>query len=428
MYELCDLITSENQWLAAKKTLKQKHCLKKEYNVFKSELLFNMDIIKDEITSKTYEHRGYNRFIVDEGKKRVIDAPSIRDKYVHHLINNLYLKYFKKLFIEDSYACIPERGNYYAVLKIQEYLNKSLKEPETWIVSIDISKFFSSVDLNILYFEILPKYIKDPDILYILKVIIFSYTKGGLPLGNLTSQLLANVYLNDLDWYIKRTLNIKHYVRYADDLTIFVNSKDQAQFVFDKIDYFVRNKLNMRLHPRKSSVIRFKEEYKSLGFLYTRKGVRIASDKYNSIQKRFAQDDRFGKISNGTKSAFSHIKIAINFKNIDSLEHLIIGNRLLVIPRGTLFRDKLINNFTSEGTHQVLARTNENIYIWVENRTINRCKYIDELEKGNYWFDYNYKHLIILLGGEKLANAWILTNPKYKDKIKLVPKDIIDFI
>jgi hypothetical protein len=121
---------------------------------------------------------------------------------------------------------------------------------QCWILKCDIRKFFASVDQNILI-EILQKHISDQDIINLLKEIIFSFKYDGLPLGNLTSQLFANIYLNEFDQFAKHKLKAKYYIRYCDDFVIFSQDKNYLESLIPIISNFLQNKLKLTLHPDK---------------------------------------------------------------------------------------------------------------------------------------------------------------------------------
>ena len=119
-----------------------------------------------------------------------------------------------------------------------------------WILKCDIRKFFASIDQNVLT-SILEEYIADENIINLLKEIIFSFKPSGLPLGNLTSQLFSNVYMNKFDQFVKHKLKVKYYIRYADDFVILSESKDYLEDIVSEIQKFLRNELKLTLHPDK---------------------------------------------------------------------------------------------------------------------------------------------------------------------------------
>jgi retron-type reverse transcriptase len=133
----------------------------------------------------------------------------------------------------------------------------------------DIRKFFASVDHDIL-FRLLKKKIQDERVLNLLAHVIASFHMEhgkGIPLGNLTSQLFANIYLHELDWYVKQTLGVQHYIRYCDDFVIVCASRSRAFHLAKQIDIFLKNQLQMELHPNKVSVKTWRQGIDFLGYV-----------------------------------------------------------------------------------------------------------------------------------------------------------------
>jgi retron-type reverse transcriptase len=176
------------------------------------------------LKNKSYKHGEYYEFLVSDSKKRIIRAAPFKDRIVHHSLCNIIEPIFDKLFIFDSYACRKGKGLHKAITRFKEFLRTiKLKNglenyDNIYCLKGDIVKYFDSVDKEVL-FELIKRRIQDKDALKIIKTILDSYIKG-LPIGNLTSQLFANIYLHELDFYIKNTLKCKYYIRYMDDFII----------------------------------------------------------------------------------------------------------------------------------------------------------------------------------------------------------------
>lgn len=231
---------------------KGKNC-KKEVLLFKLNLETNIvDLIK-EIKEKRYRIGRYHEFVIHYPKERIIKAPSYKDRIVHQWYVHEFIKpYVLPRFITDSYACIENRGNHKAVLKLQKYMRiMKRKYNNYYVLKCDVKKFFYNIDKEIL-FEILKKDISDDDLLNFTKVLIFSEdnSKVGIPIGNYTSQFFANIYLNELDHYIKEKINVKYYIRYMDDFILLFPSKEEASYVFNLIREFLNKKLNLELNRK----------------------------------------------------------------------------------------------------------------------------------------------------------------------------------
>ncbi len=156
----------------------------------------------------------------------------------------------------DSYSCRKFKGTHRAIKRFRQFIYK-VSENNTktcWILKCDVRKFFASIDQNLLL-EIIGKYIQDKDINWLLSQIVtsFSSTKEGigLPLGNLTSQLLVNVYMSEFDYFMKHTLKTKYYIRYADDFVILSQDKKWLESILPEIRIFLLEKLKLTLHPDK---------------------------------------------------------------------------------------------------------------------------------------------------------------------------------
>lgn len=187
---------------------------------FEKDLTQNLSQLHREITVGIYLPRPYHRFIVFEPKERMIKAPAFRDCVVQHAIYKVIYPIFDKVFIRQSFACRKGKGTHKASEYVQNCMRKC--DPEDYIVQMDIRKFFASIDHKVLKFQVERK-IKDKKLIDIMMLFV-KHNDIGIPIGNLLSQIYANIYLNDLDHYCKRKLKIKYYARYVDDF-VFVGIK-----------------------------------------------------------------------------------------------------------------------------------------------------------------------------------------------------------
>jgi len=215
----------------------------------------NLLQLRDELESKEYVHGEYRHFTVHDSKKRQIMSAPFKDRVMHHALCNIIDPIFDKGFIYDSYACRCEKGTHRAVKRLKKFLRCS-EYRHTYILKCDISKYFDSINHKIL-FRLIKKRINNKDVLTLLSTIINSAnteTGVGIPIGNLTSQLFANIYLNELDQFIKHKLRVKHYIRYMDDFVILDVDKKRLAEYRSTIGNFVREKLALTLHPYKSTI------------------------------------------------------------------------------------------------------------------------------------------------------------------------------
>lgn len=250
-----DIISVENILEAWREFLRGKRN-KPDVQEFSLRLMDNIFELHYELVNHTYKHGGYQQFRINDPKPRIIHKASVRDRLLHHAVyRNLY-PFFDRTFIADSFSCRNNKGVHRAVKRFQKfgYIVSKNNTKQCWILKCDIKKFFASVDQNILV-KILNDRILDKNIVILLKEIMFSFNSGkektGLPLGNLTSQLFANIYLNELDQFVKHKLKIKCYIRYADDFVIFSESKQHLENAIPVVKEFLRNRLKLILHPNK---------------------------------------------------------------------------------------------------------------------------------------------------------------------------------
>lgn len=240
----------------------------------------NPFVILDVVKNGEYHPSKYWLFWVTDPKKRLILALPYVDRIIHQWFVEEFIKpYYIPRFIADSYACIPKRGTHAAVDKIQQYMRRmnQITGGHYYILKMDISKFFNSIDLQVLY-NILRKVIANHKLLDLTSTILFEDGEhDGLPIGNYVSQYFANIYLNELDQYCKHSLGIKYYVRYMDDFIALAPDKATARRWFSNIEESVHDKLNLRLN-RKSC---YYPGSQGMDFV----GYRIHND-YRLIRKR----------------------------------------------------------------------------------------------------------------------------------------------
>lgn len=224
---------------------------KKDVQEFERNLMRNIFSLHHSLQNKIYTHGGYTAFQVNDPKPRDIHKASVRDRVVHHLVYRAFYPYFDTKFIHDSYSCRKNKGTHKAILRFESFARKVSHNntKQCFVLKCDIRKFFASIDHAILK-DILKKYIQDTDVLNLLDTVIDSFLQG-LPLGNLTSQLLVNIYMNEFDQFVKHKLKVKYYIRYADDFVLFSNNKEDLQVLVRCIELILQNKLKLDLHPNK---------------------------------------------------------------------------------------------------------------------------------------------------------------------------------
>ena len=248
---------------------------RKDVLAFTAELESNLINICNHLQWETYEMGSYHPFYVHEPKLRLVMSLQFPDRIVQWDIYDKLYPFYDKLMIADSYACRRGKGSHKAADRLQYWLRKVSRKPEKWYyLKLDISKYFYRVDHAALE-EILSRRIKDERLMKLLHKIInsedtrFGLPAGlspdecsddmwlwdvGMPIGNLTSQLFANIYLNELDQFCKHELHIRYYVRYMDDVIILFNDKRVLGEWKDQIEAFLKD--NLRLDLNKKTAIR----------------------------------------------------------------------------------------------------------------------------------------------------------------------------
>ena len=312
-------------------TLMQAHIQSKKGKGYRKEIiLFNLKQeeyimwLYEQLKLCKYKHGEYITFYITEPKLRKIEKTKYIDRIVHRWYVNSFIEpYFVPQFINTSYACLKGRGMHKACLDVQKTM-KHCKNiwGEYYILKMDIKKYFENIQKDILY-EILKRKIKDKKILWLTKEIIYSNKgKTGLPIGNYTSQMYANIYLNELDQYVKHNLKCKYYFRYMDDGIILLKTKKKAKEILEAVQKFLKEKLKLELN-QKTQIFKNKQGVNFCGYKINEyrlkirdKGKRRLKKKIKSLKEKVAK----GEITSKEAKLYlaghlGYIKIA-NVKNL----------------------------------------------------------------------------------------------------------------
>jgi retron-type reverse transcriptase len=287
-----------NLMLAAKKAQKGKR-FRGNVLAFNDRLEMELEQLQRELCSKTYCPGEYRTFEIKEPKTRMISAAPYRDRVVHHTLCNIIVPIFERTFIRDSYANRAGFGTHRALRRFTGFLRSS-----RYVLQCDIQKYFPSIDHEILKQEIRRK-IRCRDTLWLIDTIIDhsnpqepvrQYFPGddlltpfqrrrGLPIGNLTSQFFANIYLNRFDHFIKEELRASKYVRYVDDFVLFADDRAWLQLARQQIEeYLVR--LRLKIHPVKSQIFTPSQGANFLGFRVFPDRIRVRSENLRRARRR----------------------------------------------------------------------------------------------------------------------------------------------
>ncbi len=245
-----DIIAIENLIMAWKEFVRGKK-QKPDVQIFASELLHNILDLHQDLLNHTYQHGPYQAFKINDPKPRDIHKASVRDRLLHHAIYRVLYPFFDRTFIADSFSCRVGKGTHKALDRFRAFAYQVSKNHTrtAWVLKCDIRKFFANIHLSILQKTAI-KHITDPDVLWLLDRVIESH-HPGLPLGNLTSQLLVNIYMNEFDQFVKHQLEARHYIRYADDFIIMSPERSYLIVLVQCIRSFLNENLKLELHPNK---------------------------------------------------------------------------------------------------------------------------------------------------------------------------------
>ena len=347
---------------------------------FENNYVSNMIYIKQILEERNYKPGRYNIFLIKEPKLRIIMSQNIIDKIINHVVSQYFLiNIFESTLIEENVATRKNKGTKYGIFLLKKYLNE-VKDKNFYVLKFDISKYFFNLDHKIIK-ELLVHKIKDKEALKILYDIVDStdscyvnerinslkekeiqrinnsnskdkerlikeikelpnYEVGkGLPIGNMSSQFLAILYLNELDHFIKSKLKIKYYIRYMDDGVIIHQSKEYLQYCLEEINKILeRYKLKLN---KKTKIYSCKEGFEFLGFRYIIKNNKVIMKVKNSTKKRFKCKIKvYNKLLKKDKlSEFDYNQVLASYKG-----HLSYGNtNNLVLSNGAIkFRAHMV--------------------------------------------------------------------------------------
>lgn len=236
----------------------------------------NLFALRRELGSKRYSHGSYSGFYIRDPKVRHIHKATVKDRVLHHAVFRVLNPIFEETFIGNSFSCRINKGTHKGVLAAETMLRAESRNYTVpcFALKCDVRKFFDSIDHEILL-AILRKRIADADTMWLLQQVIGSFDAGstslfdrhGLPIGNLTSQLFANVYMNEFDQFVKHEMKVKHYARYTDDFIIVSADKEYLEGLIGPLEKFLGERLKLSLHPKKISIRNVTQGIDFLGYV-----------------------------------------------------------------------------------------------------------------------------------------------------------------
>lgn len=429
------LCSFENLELAFKRARKGK-TLKPYVIEFEEKVEDNLRRLQTELLFQTYMPKPLETFILRDLKTRKISKSDFRDRIVHHAIFNVIEPLFDKRFIFDSFANRTGKGTLKAIQRFQFFAKKVSHNytRQTYVLKADIRHYFETVDHAILL-SILKKRVQDERVLWLIKVILKNYKTQepgkGMPLGNLTSQFFANVYLNELDQFVKHQLKALYYIRYVDDFVIVHPSCEQLEKYKIEIEHFLHETLKLQLHPDKSKVLRFTDGVTFLGHRIYPFYSRIAKKNIRRFERKLIRLHALykdqglprEKVVESFEGWLAHISHANTFKY---RQHMLRMFDQLFPVEQTINHLKLTN-------HQNLVRKTEEsslqfsvqktLYLYKKGRTVLQIAQERGIKVGTVWdhianlIEYNQLSVWKILPQEKVALILRFITSEH-DKIK----------
>jgi len=328
-------------------------------NALKFEINAEENILRleKELKSKTYRPSRSILFFVKKPKSREIFAADFRDRVVHHILVGYLEPILENIFIYDSYSCRKGKGTYRAVMRLQNFKRKVSKNGKvrSYYLQLDIKSFFINMDKEIL-FGLIRKRTRNENVLWLAEVIIFhdctknyilkdkmsafnelprektlfgKENRKGVPIGNLTSQFFANVYLNELDQFVKHRLRCRYYMRYADDFILLDNSRERLAGWMEEIRRFLESELKLKLNCRGTKLRPASDGIDFVGYVVRKDYILVRRRVINNMDRKLKYFEQYGLkgldnemlegLRNSVQSYLGHFKWANSYRLRENL-------------------------------------------------------------------------------------------------------------
>ena len=311
-----EIYSKKNLVLAWRKARKRK-TQRQDVLEFEKNVTSNLNQLQQELIEQIYFPKPLETFVVRDPKKRKISKADFRDRIIHHALCNVIEPIFDKTFIYDNCANRKGKGSLFALNQFDKYKRKvtSNLTSEAYCLKADIKHYFREIDRTTLL-EMIKRKIGCNQTIWLIKIILEGNSERdnlikGLPLGNLTSQFFAKVYLDKLDQFVKHNLKAKYYIRYVDDFVLLHSSKEQITKWKKEIGFFLKKELKLELHPDKSKIINLSHGVDFVGFrnfyhyrLLRKRNIRNIQGKIKNFKKGKIEGEKFKEIWQGW-SAYS---------------------------------------------------------------------------------------------------------------------------
>jgi retron-type reverse transcriptase len=297
----------------------------KAWEIFKSDKRSKPDVVEFEVNLEqnifelyrnlkngTYKHGPYKGFWIHDPKVRRIHKATVRDRVLHHAIFRALNPIFEPTFIPNSFSCRVGKGTHKGVEKVTEMIRTESRNNTRpcYALKCDVRKFFNSIDHTVLL-EILGQRIKDEKVMSLMSEVVGSFDavrtnlfdRKGVPIGNLTSQIFANVYMNEFDQFVKQELKVKHYARYTDDFILISSDKAHLEKLLPPMQDFLRTRLYLELHPKKVTLTTHHRGIDFLGYVILPEHIKMRSKTKKRIPSKLRE--RVELYKNGVISELS---------------------------------------------------------------------------------------------------------------------------
>ena len=400
-------------WQNAKKGKTKRRYVKR----FQRDLKENLTKLREELINQTYQPCALKTFTLRDPKTRKISKSAFRDRVVHWALCNLIVPFFEKSFIYDSHANRVGKGTLKAIERFDKFKKKVSKNNtrECYVLKADIKHYFEEIDHQTLV-EMIRRKIKDEKVIWLIeKILSINNRAKGMPLGNLTSQFFANLYLNESDVFVKHKLKAKYYIRYVDDFVILHESKERLEEWKKKINEFLQDKLKIELHPSKSHVLKLSNGINFLGFriFYYHKLIRKSNlknfqRKFNNLRILFDEEiisrEKSLEALEGWLAYCSHANTHKYRKHLirDFNKHFSHGNKLLVHNK-----KNYINYIKRVKESELLFSVQKTLFYYKKGLNIKEIAIKEGIKEATVW-----GHLINLIEHRQLSVWQVLPSDK----------------
>lgn len=282
---------------------------------FGLELERNLFDLYRDLKRGTYRHGPYTGFWIHDPKLRRIHKAQVRDRVLHHAVFSVLNPIFEPSFIPTSFSCRIGKGTHKGMRELARMVraeSRNYTRP-CYVLKCDVRKFFDSIDHDVLL-GILGERIKDDRVMALMREIVESFVmkrttlfeRRGVPIGNLTSQIFANIYMNEFDQFVKHTLKVNHYARYTDDFVIVSRDKAYLEGLLPPIREFLRMRLCLELHPDKITIRKCRQGADFLGYVVLPHHIQLRRKTKRRIPRKLREmvrNFKNGEISEDTLRA-----------------------------------------------------------------------------------------------------------------------------